>query len=202
MDRIAIVVYGPPATGKTWLAQRLSQYLRLPLFYKDMIKESLFESLGWSDREWSKKLGVASIRLLYLLLDGQLAADRSCIVESNFRREWDAEQLEALVARYGYRCLEIQCVTEPEVLKERFQARAKSGERHPGHCDAGNLNEFDNVLSERNPEPLGISDEFLVWDTTDLDALEIDDLVRKIELVANRSYQANRFGAPIRSMHG
>jgi predicted kinase len=60
-----IVVSGLPASGKTTLAHLLAAELRLPLVGRDDIKERLFESLGWSDREWSKRLGIASWDLLY-----------------------------------------------------------------------------------------------------------------------------------------
>lgn len=45
-----ILVNGLPATGKTTLARRIATDLRLPLLAKDAIKETLFDTLGWSDR--------------------------------------------------------------------------------------------------------------------------------------------------------
>ncbi len=59
-----IIISGPPGAGKTTIGKLLSKELSLPFFYKDEIKESLFDTLGWSDAEWSKKLGVASMKIL------------------------------------------------------------------------------------------------------------------------------------------
>jgi predicted kinase len=79
-----VVISGLPASGKTTLARRLAAEMRLPLVGRDDIKERLFESLGWSDREWSKRLGGASWDLLYWFVETQLAAGQSCVIESNF----------------------------------------------------------------------------------------------------------------------
>ncbi len=84
LSPLVIVVNGLPATGKTTLARRLATDLHLPLLAKDVIKETLFETLGWSDRAWSRRLGAATMALLYKLLEEQLRAGRPCIVECNF----------------------------------------------------------------------------------------------------------------------
>jgi adenylate kinase family enzyme len=65
MTALMILISGLPCTGKTTLARKIAQKFRLPLISRDDIKESLFDSLGWHDREWSKQLGVASYQLLY-----------------------------------------------------------------------------------------------------------------------------------------
>ena len=69
MGALLIIVTGPSATGKTSLAERLSEDLSIPLIAKDTIKEQLFNSLGWSDRAWSRKLGGASYDLIWLIAE-------------------------------------------------------------------------------------------------------------------------------------
>jgi len=59
-----VLVTGPPASGKTSLAQPLARHLGLPLLGKDTIKEVLFDSLGTGDRAWSRRLGAASYAVL------------------------------------------------------------------------------------------------------------------------------------------
>ena len=71
-----VIVNGPPAAGKTTFARSLAGELRLPLFTKDDIKESLFDTLGFQDREWSRKLGLASLVLLFELVERQIEVGR------------------------------------------------------------------------------------------------------------------------------
>jgi len=63
-----ILITGHPATGKTTLAHYLAQELGLPLLYRDGLKETLADHLGWSTDEWSLKLGAATWELLYHLV--------------------------------------------------------------------------------------------------------------------------------------
>jgi shikimate kinase len=51
MTSSLIIISGLPCTGKTTLGRKLAQDLSLPLICRDSIKESLFDSLGYSDRE-------------------------------------------------------------------------------------------------------------------------------------------------------
>ena len=51
-----VIITGPPASGKTSLGIKLVTELKLPFIFKDGIKELLFDSLGWKDRDWSKNL--------------------------------------------------------------------------------------------------------------------------------------------------
>ena len=84
-----IIVSGAPGTGKTTLGRRIAGSLGIPYIGKDLIKESLFDSLGTRDREWSMRLGVASIELLFKLIESHLMLGQSLVAESNFRVQYD-----------------------------------------------------------------------------------------------------------------
>lgn len=45
-----ILVSGPPASGKSYLARLFAERLTLPLYSRDAIKETLFDTLGWSEK--------------------------------------------------------------------------------------------------------------------------------------------------------
>lgn len=163
---LVLIVSGPPATGKTTLARQLASDLRLPLFSKDNIKEVLFDTLGWSDREWSRKLGRATMELLYLIVETELAAGSSFLVESNFKPELANNRFARLREKYPFNAIQVQCRTDGAVLVERFRRRAESGERHAGHVDLDSLLEVASDLNKGFYEPLAVGGPILAWDTT------------------------------------
>jgi predicted kinase len=164
---LVVIVNGSPGAGKTTLGRRLAKDLKLPFLSKDDIKECLFDTLGWSDRAWSQKLGGASIELLFLLLERQLEAGKSVVVEMPFVPVFHTPRLLNLARRYEFEPLQFCCVCDEVVLYERFQRRIDSGERHPGHAgQMCTLTEFKaGMIRERFLEIGGSS---INVDTTDL----------------------------------
>lgn len=128
-----VIITGPPAAGKTVLAKRLAEDLRLPLFTKDGFKETLFDSLGYGEDAWSRRLGGAAYDLLFCAAGSLLWAHRACIIEANFDVVGSLHSFECLQAKAPYRPLQIVCRARPETLASRYKARHASGERHPGH---------------------------------------------------------------------
>jgi predicted kinase len=175
-----IIIAGPPGSGKTTLGKRIAKELDLPIVHKDGIKEILFDTLGWSDRAWSRKLGIATYALLYSFIEAQLSAGGSCIVESNFHAEYDTERFLALKAKYDFEALQICCVADGEVLFQRFKERAASGKRHPGHVETLNLEEFKPGLLRGRDEVMDIGGTAIEVDTTDFDKVDYEELVERV----------------------
>jgi tRNA(Arg) A34 adenosine deaminase TadA/predicted kinase len=147
---LVLIVTGPPASGKSSLAHQLSAALGLPLLTKDLFKESLFDSLGWSDRDWSRRLGGASMQLLYRSAEALLEAGQSVVLEAPFRGEWDTDPLRALAERFPCQLVQVVCCAPGPLLVERFRRRIERGERHPGHTDPASLeHELSRLLAER-----------------------------------------------------
>src|SRR6185369_706016 len=121
----------------------------------------------WSDRAWSRKLGSASMRLLFVALEAELRAARSCIVEANFNADYDAPQFLDLQAHYPFRAVQIQCCAQCETLLGRFKTRAMSGERHPGHAEQGQYEEHRMTLLDGRSEPLPLAGTLYELDTSD-----------------------------------
>jgi len=168
-----IIVTGLPCTGKSSLARKLAGRLGLPVFAKDLIKEALFDTLGWGNRAWSRRLGVTSTAVLFALVESELAAGRSCIAESNFHPEHDTARLRAIQQRTPVAVAQVLCVTDGQVLVERHRARARSGRRHPGHMERQLVEELRPLLLRGRLDPLDVDSVLIEVDTTDF--AQVDD---------------------------
>ncbi len=174
-----IVIAGPPCAGKTTLGRALSDELGLAFISKDDIKESLFNSLGASDREWSRKLGAASWELLYHFARVILKRRTAVVVEANFRLR-DAPQLRELITWSRCKPFQIYCTADESVLLARFKARAESGKRHPGHVDHMIYAEFEESLRKGEYGLLDIGGQSITVDTTDLSKVDYKSVFRAV----------------------
>jgi len=162
---LLVVVTGPPASGKTTVAERLSRDLRLPLAAKDSIKERLYEEIGTGDRAWSRRLGRATFAIMFHWAAEELRADCSAIVEANFT----ADAAPALEALPPHRTLQLFCTAPRAVVIERYAART----RHHGHLDDVVLDELRAGEHEVQWKLLELTGERIELEiaTADLDAL-------------------------------
>ncbi len=175
-----IIISGPSCSGKSSLAAFLTKRLGIPLFSKDDLKAVLFDTLGTKDREWSKLIGRASIAMKYFILKSLLASHHSVILESNFKPEYDRETIKALIDRHGPETIEIHCYADEAVLLERFIRRSESGERHPGHADAGNYEEARlNFVNRAIHSPLNLG-RTIMFDTTDLKKVNYEIILAQL----------------------
>lgn len=181
---LLVIVTGLPGTGKTTLGRRLAADLGLPFLYKDGIKETLFDSLGWSDREWSRRLGLASYDLLYYVLEVELAAGRSLVVESNFSTSYSTPRFLALKERHGFEPFQILCHAAGDIILARFRSRAFATDRHPGHVEGANMAEFEPIVRRGRAEPLDIGGTLVEVDTTDFARVDYDALLAAVRIAA------------------
>lgn len=78
-----ILVTGIPAAGKSTMAQALAEKMHLPLLSKDVIKERLFDTIGFQSRAEKVKLGTASMEILYYAAGQLMRAGQPFILEKN-----------------------------------------------------------------------------------------------------------------------
>jgi predicted kinase len=175
-----IIITGLPCTGKTTLGTRIAATLSLPYIHKDGIKETLFVSLGWKDRPWSKQLSGASYHLLFYFTQILLAAGRSLIVEANFDPAAHTRQFLELKRNHALRFLQILCHAEGAVLQRRFEQRRAGGGRHPGHLDDVLSRELGPMLRRGRSVPLEIGGQVVEVDTTALNRLDTDGLLQAV----------------------
>ena len=174
-----IIVTGLPSSGKTNLGRQISSQFKIPFISKDGFKERLFDTLGWSDRAWSKKLGVASYEMMFHVLEELLEVGLSSVFEANFDPKFHSEPLARIIEKHQTRVVQVHCVTQPEVLLERFRNRWERGERHPGHADHITMPEMESLVKQKIP-PLERPGSVFELDTTDLANLETSALFAAI----------------------
>ena len=149
--RTIIFVTGPPAAGKSTLAEPLAAALGFPLVEKDVIKEGLFEALGTGDRDWSRELSRASFDVMLRLA----RTFETGVFAGNFSLEM-APGLADLVPPP----IEIFCRCPTDELV----ARIKTRKRHAGHLDDETAREVARGVP--SSEPLQLGGPFLEVDTS------------------------------------
>lgn len=176
-----IIISGPPASGKTTLGKQLKNYYNLPFIYKDLIKESLFDTLGIADSDWSGKLGYSSMVLLYKLLDETLSAKKSLIFESAFLGNRESVKTKSIIEKYHAKPIEIHCNAKNEIIIERFTKREKSPERHKGHHRSNVIPDLEERLQHNLYPSLSLDSNVIHWQTDDFTKTSFPDLITKID---------------------
>lgn len=175
-----VIVTGHPASGKTTLARRLAVELNLPCFTKDDIKERLFDTLGWSDRAWSSKLGNATYSLLELIVENEVRAGRSVLVEFNFDTVVSTPHYLEIKQRYDFFPIQIVLEADAEILLQRFIDRTESGNRHPGNADNTVYDEYRERLAKGPYQPLDIGGTVIHFDTNDFTKFNYNDVLMQV----------------------
>lgn len=178
---VLIIVNGLPCSGKTTIARRLAQDVRLPVFSRDGIYETLFDALA-GDGAPPAAVGSASFSLLYSIAGSILAAGQSLIVEGFFGRpDLRTAEFAELQRRHDFEPLQILCKADGAVLLERFLARAGSAGRHTGHEDLAWLEQNRERLLSGILLPLALGGQVLEIDTTTPDRFDYAALLRQVQ---------------------
>ena len=136
-----LLITGDLATGKSTFARILASRYRTNVFCKDVLKETLGDTIGFSNREENLKLSVASAALMRMIFLEFSALNKNLILESNFRQA-ELDTLYKMAQECGYDVMTVRIRGDLRILHRRFLHRLNHEDRHDVHA-CGGFEEFD-----------------------------------------------------------
>lgn len=175
-----VIITGFPATGKTRLADELATRLGVLRVSKDAIKERLFDTLGFSDKSWSRHASAAAHRIMDYVTNGELAVGRPIILESNFKAGIDDDRFVKIAKKFDVPIVQILCWAEEPVIFKRFMARKQTGEQHAGHVEEISTDEIRKAHAGGKIAALSVANATLEIDTTDFTTVNYDAIAARV----------------------
>jgi len=175
-DWVAVIDIGPEREHLAgplppFLAAPLAAELGYSLVTKDLVKETLHDALyvpgdGEIDRAWLRRLGGASMELLWTLA----ARAGDMMIEANFHphSEYELDKLRGL----GDRIVEVYCACPAEVAVARYNARP----RHEVHW----LKTATLSAMDKYDRPVGIGSLITMDTTGPVDVASVAAEVRRL----------------------
>lgn len=185
-----ILLAGMPASGKSTIAARISREFHLPVLEKDAIKEVLFDTLGFSCYAEKRKLDHVANALLLQQTEVFIRSGNSVILDNNFD-SIAAEKYNALVEKYGCKCVTVFLDGETEAFYKRYVARDAAHARHLGHIlqehyppqPGDSLDhtmtpeEFDEKFVKRGMREVRLAGHRIDLDATRPEAVDLEGLI-------------------------
>jgi len=173
--KVVVLVNGPPASERSALARQLADELQIPLFSKDVIKESVADALPLElvahEGTPGSALGAGASNALWALLE---QSPVGAVVESWFWPD-DARYVVEGLQRCGLdpaTVPEVWCDVPVEVARSRFESRAGAGARHGVHGLQIGLDNFWSRV-QTSARPLGLGPTVAVDTGQDVGRAEI-----------------------------
>lgn len=188
-----ILVSGIPAAGKSTFAEFLSDELGIPVIAKDIIKEIMFDDIGFQSREEKVKLGTASMNIMYYAAEQLMKCRLPFILENNFESV-SREGLLAVLGRHSYTALTVTLTGDYERIYQRFLERNSSPDRHRGHVvndcfpekEGGGeakvipYESFVGGITRRGMDHFIANGPQIIVDTTDFERVDKEEVVAVI----------------------
>ena len=115
-----ILVTGIPASGKSTMAEYLSEALCIPMLSKDKIKEILFDTIGFHSRAEKVALGTGAMEIMYYFAEQMMKIGQPFILENNFENV-SKPGIQKLLSRYGCQAVTVRLSGDDSVLIKEWQ---------------------------------------------------------------------------------
>ena len=192
-----ILVTGIPASGKSTMAEYLSEALHIPVISKDKIKEILFDTVGFHSRTEKVSLGTGAMEIMYYFAEQMMKMGQPFILENNFENV-SKPGIRSLLGIYGYQAVTVRLTGDPHVLFQRMTERNSSSDRHRGHVvndhypeikEKAEMNaqpvlgqeDFIRGLTERGMADFQIPGPVLEIDTTDFSKVDLQRITEELQ---------------------
>lgn len=165
-----IIIGGYCATGKSTFSNKLANFLGIPCFNKDNLKEVMADSFGSDTKEVYKKGSAATFNLMLHIVERFLLTGNVCIIEANFK-SFEEIEIKELLKKYDADCLTFVFTGDLDTLYDRYTERDQ--ERHWVHLRAGDSASFKE--GQTGLAELSIGQTIQV-DATDFKEIKHNDL--------------------------
>lgn len=121
MSRGKLIVFsGPPCSGKSTLAKRLSDETQIAYLQMDRICDRLIPNSAHGPKHRE-----ISYRAMHLAAELMLSHGHSVILDATYRHDRHRQSLKEIARRAGAELYRIQCVVSKAAALERFASRVK-----------------------------------------------------------------------------
>lgn len=198
MKNYLILLAGPPATGKSYLLEKIKGiYSDAFSLSPDEVKEMYAESHGFQNLEEKQELEKKVWLFYYQIVELYMQAGKRILISEYPFSDKQKEQFANLTKKYGYQTLTIRLEAEFDVLWERRKERDRSTDRHLSHIlshykygdqlpkrsEADNLitkEEFRKVIDDRRYNEFSLG-ELFIMDVTDFSKADYGQLLEKLK---------------------
>ena len=164
---------------------------------KDLLKEHLFDTLGFKNREQKVALGIAAADILYHFAELHLEIGLPVILENNFENVSKPGLLK-LIEKFQCKTVTVKFTADPDILAQRFRIRDRSPERHRGHVINTQYPEVEgqeeltaespliypasyfSAMDQRGMAAFTIGGPEIIVDTTDFSKVDYEKVFKKI----------------------
>lgn len=131
MDKYLIIIAGPPATGKSYLVNKLKKVFdRSIVLSPDEFKIDLADSIGFNNQNEQKQLEKTVWELFYKAIEIYMSSGKKLVIIEYPFSDKQKGRLETLSREYNYNNITIRLRAEFEKLWERRKVRDRETNRH------------------------------------------------------------------------